>query len=119
MSEPRKCSKCGAELPAGAASGHCPQCLLQLGFATTQPAAPVLNKTVIIPFVPGPPGEKEGDRIGRYTLLEKLGEGGMGTVWKAEQTGPVRLTVALKVIKPGMEAKEAIARFEGRSEEHT
>ena len=112
MSEPRKCSKCGAELPAGAAGVHCPQCLLTLGLATTQPAAPALNKTVFIPFVPGPPGEKEGDRIGRYTLLEKLGEGGMGTVWKAEQAGPVRFTVALKVIKPGVDAKDAIARFE-------
>src|ERR1017187_2264825 len=106
MSEPRKCSKCGAELPAGAAGVHCPQCLLQLGLATTQSAAPALNKTVIIPFVPEPPGEKPGDRIGRYTLLEKLGEGGMGSVWAAEQTEPVRRRVALKIIKAGLDTKE-------------
>ena len=51
-------------------------------------------------------------RIGPYKLLEKLGEGGMGTVWVAEQTQPVRRRVALKVIKTGMDSQEILQRFE-------
>ena len=49
---------------------------------------------------------------GRYKLLEVVGEGGMGTVWLAEQTEPVRRKVALKVIKPGMDSRQVVARFE-------
>src|SRR6516165_2690446 len=51
-------------------------------------------------------------RIGPYTLLEKLGEGGMGTVWVAEQTKPVHRLVALKVIKAGMDQQLILQRFE-------
>ena len=60
----------------------------------------------------GEPGEKAGDRIGRYRLLEKIGEGGCGVVYMAEQEEPVRRRVALKVIKPGMDTRSVIARFE-------
>jgi len=56
--------------------------------------------------------EREGDMIGRYKLLRQLGEGGFGTVFLAEQRHPVKREVALKVIKPGMDSKEIIARFE-------
>ena len=49
---------------------------------------------------------------GRFKLLECLGEGGMGTVYLAEQTAPVRRKVALKLIKPGMDSKSVLARFE-------
>src|SRR6266496_81839 len=56
--------------------------------------------------------EKPGDRIGRYKLLQQVGEGGCGTVYMAEQTEPVRRRVALKVIKLGMDTKQVIARFE-------
>ena len=56
--------------------------------------------------------EQIGSRVGRYKLLQKLGEGGCGTVYLAEQEEPVRRQVALKVIKLGMDTKSVIARFE-------
>jgi len=56
--------------------------------------------------------EREGDTIGRYKLLKRLGEGGCGVVYMAEQEEPVRRRVALKIIKPGMDSKTVIARFE-------
>ncbi len=56
--------------------------------------------------------EKPGDRIGRYKLLQQIGEGGCGVVYMAEQLEPVRRRVALKVIKLGMDTKSVIARFE-------
>jgi serine/threonine protein kinase len=56
--------------------------------------------------------EPLGARIGAYKLLQKLGDGGMGTVYLAEQEVPVRRQVALKIIKPGMDSELVIARFE-------
>jgi len=56
--------------------------------------------------------EKPGGRIGRYKLLNVLAEGGMGVVYLAEQTQPIKRKVALKVIKPGMDSARVIARFE-------
>jgi serine/threonine protein kinase len=53
-----------------------------------------------------------GDMIGHYKVLELLGEGGFGVVYLAEQTEPVRRRVALKIIKPGMDSKAIVARFE-------
>lgn len=59
------------------------------------------------------PGEETiGSLIGRYKLLEKIGEGGWGVVYRAEQQEPVRRQVALKIIKLGMETRSVIARFE-------
>ena len=58
------------------------------------------------------PGEAAGAVIGRYHLLQKIGEGGMGEVWLAEQKEPVRRRVALKLVKAGMNTREVIARFE-------
>ncbi len=55
--------------------------------------------------------ERTGDWIGRYKLIEELGEGGFGVVWRAEQTEPIHREVALKVIRPGMDSREIIARF--------
>ncbi|MCB9854701.1 MAG: serine/threonine protein kinase [Phycisphaerales bacterium] len=57
-------------------------------------------------------GEAPSDQIGRYKLLQPIGEGGFGTVWMAEQREPVKRRVALKIIKLGMDTKQVIARFE-------
>ncbi|HTH50110.1 MAG TPA: serine/threonine-protein kinase [Candidatus Limnocylindria bacterium] len=57
-------------------------------------------------------GERPGDWIGRYKLLQQIGEGGCGVVYMAEQEEPLRRRVALKIIKPGMDTKSVIARFE-------
>ena len=60
-----------------------------------------------------PPGEAAGAVLaGRYKLLEPVGEGGMGMVWMAQQTDPVKRLVAVKLIKPGMDSKQVLARFE-------
>src|SRR5262249_16248825 len=56
--------------------------------------------------------ERRGTVIGPYKLLQQIGEGGMGVVFMAEQTNPVHRTVALKIIKPGMDSRQVIARFE-------
>jgi hypothetical protein len=74
-----------------------------------EPVVTLPQQTVIA----SPPlTEKPGDHIGRYKLLEQIGEGGCGVVYMAEQEEPVRRRVALKVIKLGMDTKSVIARFE-------
>src|SRR5436190_1802608 len=56
--------------------------------------------------------EKPGDILGPYKLLEQIGEGGFGVVFMAEQHQPMRRKVALKVVKPGMDTRQVVARFE-------
>ena len=87
------------------------EALLEPGVASLHPEAGELNQL--------PPDlvaialqEQVGDRVGRYKLLEKIGEGGCGVVYVAGQEEPVRRRVALKVIKVGMDTKSVIARFE-------
>jgi serine/threonine protein kinase/tetratricopeptide (TPR) repeat protein len=74
------------------------------------PAVASAPKTPIVPSLP--PGEKPGDKIGNYKILQLIGEGGCGSVFMAEQEQPVRRRVALKVIKLGMDTRNVIARFE-------
>jgi WD40 repeat protein/serine/threonine protein kinase len=74
-------------------------------------SAPAAKATMKIEFADAP-DESIGQRIGRYKILEKVGEGGCGVVYVAEQTEPVRRRVALKVIKLGMDTKAVVARFE-------
>jgi WD40 repeat protein/serine/threonine protein kinase len=64
------------------------------------------------PTVDQPTAEGPGTIIGPYKLLEPIGEGGMGTVWMAQQTEPVKRLVALKLIRVGMDSKQVLARFE-------
>src|SRR5262245_21874570 len=76
-----------------------------------QPAKPSRPLVETIGYAPS--GEQVGAVIaGRYKLLEQIGEGGMGAVWVAEQTQPVRRKVAVKLIKAGMDSKTVLSRFE-------
>ncbi|HET6881813.1 MAG TPA: serine/threonine-protein kinase, partial [Pirellulales bacterium] len=80
----------------------------QAGSFLESPAvAPALLATVEQPIA-----ERPGTTIGAYKLLEQIGEGGFGVVFMAEQTKPVRRKVALKVLKPGMDTRQIVARFE-------
>ena len=88
------CPHCGSELISRTGgAGVCPSCAFGLALAGL--------------------GDDEPSRtVGPYRLLEKIGEGGMGEVWRAEQIEPIRRIVALKLIKPGMDSRQVIARFE-------
>jgi serine/threonine protein kinase len=72
-----------------------------------KPSSPEASATVV-----STPREQAGAQIGRYKLLQPIGEGGFGSVWMAEQREPVKRRVALKIIKLGMDTKQVIARFE-------
>jgi serine/threonine protein kinase len=72
--------------------------------------APAPSPVVTVAEVPV--GERPDTVVGPYKLLELIGEGGMGTVWMAQQTAPVKRLVAVKLIKAGMDSKQVIARFE-------
>jgi len=73
-----------------------------------EPPRPAPFATVDAPII----GERPGTAIGPYKLIEQIGEGGMGTVYMAQQTVPVKRAVALKIIKAGMDTRQVIARFE-------
>src|SRR5687767_2253525 len=73
---------------------------------------PTSAPTLKLEYAEEPADEAVGQTLGRYKLLEKIGEGGCGAVYVAEQTKPVRRRVALKVIKLGMDTKQVVARFE-------
>ncbi len=81
--------------------------LLDLGFFT--------KGGLVSPHSTATP-EKAGDYVGPYRLVAPLGQGGFGCVWRAEQTEPVQRELALKLIKPGMDSCEIIARFEAERE---
>jgi len=90
MSAVQECPKCGAALTSEAFEGLCPACMVN-----------VMREVPTIVQVT----EKPGDKIGRYKLLQKIGEGGCGIVYMAEQEEPMRRRVALKVIKLGMDPR--------------
>lgn len=73
-------------------------------------AAAAILSDVLVPR--DTPDHEAGDEIGPFILVEKLGDGGFGTVWLAEQAEPVRRTVAIKILKLGMDTLEVMARFE-------
>ncbi len=103
MTTKQTCGECGTELPANAPQGLCPRCLAGMGLGLLPTEVLPKSDSVI---------ERTGTMIGRYKLLEKIGEGGFGVVYMAEQIEPVQRKVALKIIKAGMDTREVIARFE-------
>jgi len=102
MAEPKPCLQCDAELSKDAPEGLCPKCLMKMVQADDH------DVTLGSPI----PIEGPGTKIGRYELLKQIGEGGMGLVFLAQQKEPVKRQIALKIIKPGMDSRAVIARFE-------
>jgi WD40 repeat protein/serine/threonine protein kinase len=102
MNPAMTCPNCGAELAKDRSGDMCPACLLRAALRPG-PIAEELSSA---------PREALGTMIGRYKLLQEIGEGGFGIVYMAEQTEPVKRMVALKVLKPGMDTREVVARFE-------
>src|SRR5262245_6580586 len=103
MADPDRCPTCGGPLLEG---GQCPQCLIRIGLAMGIDGSSVPDASL----TPGGEGDTPSDRehdgpaqIGPYRVLQKIGEGGMGIVYLAEQLAPIRRRVALKLIKLGMD----------------
>src|SRR5882672_3391152 len=139
MSNPSQtCEVCGARLPADTIGEPCPACLVRMAMGhPAEVGSPVPQGEPPFSAQAGNPppteldaspmGDAEtehtiqltepveqgpGTRIGRYKLLEKVGEGGFGVVYVAEQREPVKRRVALKIIKLGMDTRQVVARFE-------
>jgi eukaryotic-like serine/threonine-protein kinase len=98
------CPHCEADLGSGGVAGLCPGCLIQGAFDSSIGASDSRTQTINT----AAPSE---DDFGRYQIIRPIGEGGMGTVYLAEQREPIRRRVALKVVKLGMDTGQVLARF--------
>src|SRR6478735_6852960 len=99
------CQGCGAEHDAAGPAGLCPVCLIQAAFESSSGVDGLRTETGVQVAVTG------DDDFGRYQIIRPLGEGGMGTVYLAQQREPIRRRVALKVVKLGMDTAQVLARF--------
>ncbi len=93
--------------------GVCPACLLAAALTSSPPECDVTTHPIETPSpAPSLAHDEPLPHIPRYHIIEPIGVGGMGVVYKAEQRTPVRRMVAIKLIKLGMDTKQVIARFE-------
>src|SRR5947209_11547182 len=99
------CPQCEEELGSGDPAGLCPKCLIQGAFDSSIDAHEFRTQTI---DARTPSGD---DDFGPYQIVRPIGEGGMGSVYLAEQRAPIRRWVALKVIKVGMDTSQVLARF--------
>jgi len=115
--DPSSCQACDQPLPATGAGDVCPACLMADALAPMDSVEDESPDT----FAAGAasttnlPDNLAGTTLGpegRYKILQRIGEGGFGTVYMADQTAPVRRRVAIKVLKAGMDTRQVIARFE-------
>src|SRR5262245_40287882 len=98
------CPQCGARLAAGLPARLCLRCLLSFG----------LKATTAEETTPRPADLDE--EFKNFSIIEKIGEGGCGVVYRAEQLAPIRREVAVKLIKLGLDTKGVIARFEAEQQ---
>jgi serine/threonine protein kinase len=105
------CPQCGGKLVQEGSLEQCLGCLLQLGLLENR-AEPNAERDQIQQEYGGIPEQVAAPKLENYIICSKLGEGGFGVVYLAEQLKPIRRQVALKVIKLGMDTRRTIARFE-------
>ena len=118
--QPRSCARCEVSLPEDSPVGLCPRCLIgEMALGSDDSFLEGVDEEGARPeFSLTEPGHTlakdplEGTEVGRYRLLQRIGEGGFGLVYMAEQTQSVDRRVALKIIKAGMDTEHVIARFE-------
>jgi serine/threonine protein kinase len=119
------CDGCSAPLPIGITDGLCPRCLLagalDSGLLDDPPSSDTTDEETVLgssassPRAPVPSLEKAGDTIGRYKLLQQIGEGGFGVVYLAEQTEPVKRKFLALMDHPNIaKAHDAGATAHGR-----
>src|SRR5262249_32908042 len=100
------CSRCGGELGN---DGLCEACLMAGGLDSGTESNTIIAVESLTPV--DPQHALENDGFGPYRILRVLGQGGMGTVYLAEQSHPIRRQVALKVVKPAMDTQDILSRF--------